>query len=134
MSLVEERPLYRYVVHAADATSARVNALYLTQSVIVMPTRLFHPWKPTNIDTLQESDLEDVFALKPELILLGTGARQRFPAPALLAHCAMRGIGLETMTNDAAARTYAIVAAEQRQVALALLLPGQTQLASHSEG
>lgn len=58
------------------------------------------------------------------MILLGTGARQLFPKADVVAACLTRGIGLEAMTNAAAARTYNVLASEGRRVALAMVLPG----------
>ena len=54
-------------------------------------------------------------------MLLGTGARQRFPHPRLTAELAQAGIGLEVMDLQAACRTYNILVAEERKVAAALL-------------
>ena len=54
-------------------------------------------------------------------MLLGTGARQRFPHPRLTAPLAQAGIGLEVMDLQAACRTYNILVAEERKVAAALL-------------
>jgi uncharacterized protein len=55
-------------------------------------------------------------------VLLGTGARLRFPPAALTAPLARAGIGLEVMDVQAACRTYNILAAEDRVVVAALLL------------
>ena len=62
-----------------------------------------------------------VRALEPELILVGTGARQIFPAPAFAAQFLRAGIGVEIMDTGAACRTYNVLVAEQRRV-VALLL------------
>ena len=53
-----------------------------------------------------------------------TGQRQRFPAPAVLGFFYARGIGCEVMATDAACRTYNVLVAEDRRVALALLFDG----------
>jgi uncharacterized protein len=53
--------------------------------------------------------------------LLGTGSRQRFPAPRLTRALAEARIGLEVMTTPAACRTYNILMAEGRKVVAALL-------------
>ena len=65
-----------------------------------------------------------VLALEPEVILLGSGATQVFPPAAVLAHCLRRGVGMETMTNAAAARTFNVLAGEGRRVVVAFVLPG----------
>ena len=60
--------------------------------------------------------------LEPEIALLGTGDRQRFPHPRLIQALMARGIGVEVMDTSAACRTYNIVMLEGRRVAAALLL------------
>jgi uncharacterized protein len=70
------------------------------------------------------ADLEPALALKPEVLVLGTGGAQAFPPPDTTAACLARGVGLEAMTNDAAARTYAVLAAEDRKVVAAFIFPG----------
>lgn len=59
----------------------------------------------------------------PEVLLIGTGSRQIFLAPDIIGPLLQLGIGVETMTTQAAARTYNILMSEERRV-LALLLPG----------
>ena len=63
-----------------------------------------------------------MIALSPEVVLLGTGERQRMPQAALYAAFAARGIGLEVMDNRAACRTYNVLLGEMRDVAVALML------------
>ena len=58
---------------------------------------------------------------RPEVILLGTGARLQFPPPSFSRPLLQAGIGLETMDSVAACRTYNILMAEGRQVLLALV-------------
>ena len=57
----------------------------------------------------------------PEVLLVGTGARQQFLPPATLAPLLRAGIGIETMDTQAAARTYNILMAEGRRVIVALI-------------
>ena len=80
--------------------------------------------KHRDASTLPPEALDPLLALQPELIVLGTGATQAFPPPATLAAALRRGVGLEAMTNAAAARTYSVLAGEGRRVVAAFLLPG----------
>src|SRR5690606_9533590 len=73
-------------------------------------------------DALDEPDFAAALALDPEVLLLGTGERQRWPAPRLIAALARRGIGLEVMDTLAAARTYNVLVGEERRV-VAILYP-----------
>jgi len=63
----------------------------------------------------------------PEILLIGTGARQHFLAPALLRPLLAAGIGVETMDTQAASRTYNILMAEGRRVVAALIPSGDFQ-------
>ena len=116
MQLVHERPDFEFFLRGADGTHALVNDRTLRESFIVAPDALVEGWAADDVTGLVPADLERLFALQPELIVLGCGATQAFPPQATLAACLGRGIGLETMTNAAAARTYNVLASEGRRV------------------
>jgi len=73
---------------------------------------------------MQPNDLDALLSLQPELLVLGTGATQVFPPAAVMAHCLQRGIGIEVMTNAAAARTYSVLAGEGRRVVAGFVFSG----------
>jgi len=60
----------------------------------------------------------------PEVLLIGTGSRQRFLAPEVLRPLLMAGVGIEVMDTQAAARTYNILMSEGRRVVVALIPQG----------
>ena len=122
MDLVQERPDYEYVLRAADGRSALVNDRRLDSSFVIAPDTLLEDWPVRDASALGTSDLEAILALEPELILLGTGARQVFPPAEVMAACLSRGIGLESMANDSAARTYHVLAGEGRHVVAGFIL------------
>ena len=89
-------------------------------NLIVMPERIL-PWEAACFDALAETDFQVFLELNPEILLLGTGAKQRFPHPRLTQALARKRIGVEVMDLQAACRTYNILMAEERRVAAALL-------------
>ena len=118
-------------LHASSPTSVNaftgygegyvlLNGARREASVIVLPGRVVE-WPVASFAALAEADFERIAALAPEVVLLGTGARLRFPHPALSAPLARAGIGLEVMDLQAACRAYNILAAEERIVAAALV-------------
>lgn len=123
MQLNLERPDYRYFLRGADGRQALVNERTLTRSFIVSPEALVEDWPVTDAAAMQPADLEAALALQPELVVLGTGEKQRFPPAAVMAAALGRGIGLEAMTNAAAARTYSVLAGEGRRVVAAFVFP-----------
>ena len=88
--------------------------------LIVTPEQLL-PWNVAGFDALEEADFQVFIDLNLEILLLGTGPRQRFPHPRLTRELAARRVGVEAMDLQAACRTYNILMAEERRVAAALL-------------
>ena len=121
MQLNHELPDYTYALRAADGHSAKVNDRVLEASFILAPNEL-EDWAVRESSALVPEDLAPLLAMNPELILLGTGERQVFPSAAVMAACLTRGIGIEVMTNAAAARTFNVLAGEGRRVVAGFLL------------
>jgi uncharacterized protein len=99
-----------------------VNQDSFVRSLIVLPGRLIADWPPQAFEDLALPHLETLVPLSPELVLLGTGKRQRFPRAELLAPLVKARIGWEVMDTGAACRTYNILMGEGRNVAAALLM------------
>jgi uncharacterized protein len=97
-----------------------INGERRSSSVIVLAERLV-PWNAAAFDRLTTEDFAFLADVDAEIVLLGTGPRQRFPHPRLTAPLAKQGIGIEVMDLQAACRTYNILIAEERKVAAALL-------------
>jgi len=97
-----------------------INAVRHEGSLIVMPEYL-QPWDVGGFAALEPGDFAALAALKPEVVLLGTGAKIRFPHPRLTSALSQARIGVEVMDNQAACRTYNILMAEERKVAAALI-------------
>ena len=92
------------------------------EAVLLTPERA-QAWSAPALAALAIGDVEPALALDPppEFLLLGTGPRHLFPPRALAAALEARGIGLEAMDSRAAARTWAVLRAEQRWIAAALM-------------
>ncbi len=91
-------------------------------SVVVCASAVIEDWPVRQVSELA-AGLEAVLALRPDILVLGTGEVQDFPPPELLARVAGRRVGLEVMDNRAACRTYNVLRAESRNVVLALIQP-----------
>lgn len=111
-------------ITAYDAGYIAVNGRRLAKSFLLTPRRLIEDWPPASFDQLTGADLLAVAELDCPIVLLGTGKRQRFPAPALLRPLIDRRVGVEVMDSQAACRTYNILMAEGRDVAAALIIEG----------
>ena len=99
-----------------------IGADIIRAPVIVTIDRIIHDWSPSAVEKLGVVDFQPVLALEPDVILLGTGERQRFPSMTLITAILRLGVGLEIMDTAAACRTYNVLAAEYRRVAAALFI------------
>jgi len=105
-----------------DGQCVWVNGRPHTASLLVPWRGEVTEWEVHSFDAFTESHFERILALKPELVILGTGAKLRFTSPALYRSLISAGIGMETMDLGAACRTYNVLAAEGRAVLAALLI------------
>jgi uncharacterized protein len=122
MKLHLDNPSSRNLVTGYGAGYVAINHRQYEANLILLPDRIVESWGSGGFEALAESDFEAVRALGPEILLLGTGNRQRFPAPSLLRPLIEARIGYEVMDLPAACRTFNILMAEGRLVAAALLI------------
>ena len=120
MKLHASRPLALNTITGYGEGYVLVNGQRRDSSVVVMPERL-ESWSAQAFDSLAPEHFAFLKELGMEILLLGTGPRQRFPHPRLTAALTQAGIGVEVMDLQAACRTYNILVAEERKVAAALL-------------
>ncbi|HEV7855415.1 MAG TPA: Mth938-like domain-containing protein [Herminiimonas sp.] len=108
-------------VTAYDDQGVEINLIPFTHSLVVLPEAAPIAWPVTSFDALTVEHFEQISAMTPDVVILGTGSRQRFAHPRLTSSLTARRIGVECMDNQAACRTYNILMAEGRKVALALI-------------
>jgi uncharacterized protein len=99
-----------------------INQTPYAHAVLLSSDGAISAWPAQSFDSLEASHFTQMVELKPELILIGTGSKQRFPKPELLKSLILAKIGFEIMDSQAACRTYNILVGEGRQVLLALIV------------
>lgn len=122
MKLHPDQPSVLNTVTAYGAGYVEINARRYESPVLISPESPTESWPVQSFEALNPGDFERIAELRPDIVLLGTGPKQRFPHPRLTQPLAARGIGVEVMSTDAACRTYNILMSEGRLVLAALLL------------
>jgi uncharacterized protein len=120
----------KFHIQSSDATLVtglgegwiRVGTAEYRESCVLTPDGVHTGFAPSGFDALTADDFAQLLDYTPEIVLLGTGAVQRFPHPRLTAALAAAQVGLEVMDTRAACRTYNILLAEDRRVVAAVLL------------
>ena len=127
MKLHADQPQALNTVTAYGPDYIEINLIRHTHSILVLPEGEIRPWPVDRFEDLEPAQFEALAALEPEVVLLGTGSRLRFPHPRLTASLARKHVGVDAMDMQAACRTYNILMAEGRKVAAVLLVePAQS--------
>lgn len=111
-----------YQIRAYKPGAITINDTTINNSVIITPTRLVENWPPQTVETLTSESLAFIAEVRPDILLIGTGATMVFLPAELYGHLINLGIGVEFMDTSAACRTYNALSAENRNVAAALII------------
>ncbi len=110
-----------HLITARGTGFIEVNRVRHTTSLLLMADSV-RAWAISDIASLTREAVAELVALRPELVLIGSGERHQFPAPDSYRGLLEAGIGVEIMSTDAACRTYNFLASEGRQVLAALII------------
>jgi uncharacterized protein len=99
-----------------------INGKPFDYSLLVLPESAPRPWPVAKFEELAVEHFEQLLAEQPDVVILGTGERQRFVHPRLAAPLISKQIGVECMDTNAACRTYNILMGEGRKALLALII------------
>ncbi len=94
------------------------------QSIMLLNQEIYtgDEFIPDSFEALTEAHFQKWLALKPTVILIGTGNTMAFLSPKWRAFFYQQGIGIETMATESLCRTFAILASEDRN-ALGVFFP-----------
>jgi uncharacterized protein len=112
----------QYQINGVDSDAVIINRQRYAQPVIVSEQALSTNWFQGAWETLDAKQLAAILDFSPEVVLLGTGDKQRFIHPRHTQAFLSANIAVECMTTAAACRTFNILSAEGRKVVAALLL------------
>jgi uncharacterized protein len=121
MKMVADRMEGQNAISRHGPDGVLVNGVEHTESVLVPWRGDVVAWHAASFESLTAEHFARVVALRPELVVFGSGARLRFPKPAVIRPLIDARIGVETMDSAAACRTYNVLLAEGRNVVAALL-------------
>jgi uncharacterized protein len=110
------------LIRAYSAGELRIGERIVVASCIVTADTLITDWQPAAPAELSVADLEPLFALDPQIVLLGMDLMPRVVPMSIRGEFAARRIAIEVMDLGAACRTFNILVQEERRVAATLFL------------
>ncbi|MER2554376.1 MAG: Mth938-like domain-containing protein [Thauera sp.] len=124
MKLYQDKNASSNVVTGYGNDYVMISKIRHEGNVLVSAASVLSGWAPEaggDLAGLRAEDLAQVAGLGAEILIVGTGRRQRFPQPQLMRPLVEARIGFEFMDFAAACRTYNILVGEGRAVVLGLL-------------
>ena len=110
-----------YAIQSYGPDGVVVNGQLRPAPLILCAVQGPKTWSANGFEGLTQTNFDELLPFQPELVIFGSGERIKFPAPRLLQGLIRNGIGVETMDNGAACRTFNVLAGEGRRVLMALL-------------
>jgi uncharacterized protein len=110
-----------FQITSYNSNTIFVNQTPYSQSIIISPSSL-HDW---NINDLSQLSLPDIIKLQqnnPSVIIVGTGNSVHQPSSKQVEILCNQGCHIDFMSTPAACRTYSILAAEQRNFVMGLII------------
>ena len=121
MDLNLEQPRDHFYIRSISDEGIRVSDTFYTSPLLVSARQIEPDWPVSSFEDLNENNLQMIFDMKPDVVLIGCGSRQKFLPPATQMLFLQRQIGVEVMVTEAACYTFNILVAEGRPVVAALL-------------
>ena len=113
-------PKDRQVIESYFAQGFRVSGVVYSGAILVMP-RATQSWPVAHLAEVSLASLEPLRDAGVEILLLGCGRRMGQVSGELRRELRAIGMVVDAMDTGAACRTYAVLSAEDRRVAAALL-------------
>ena len=125
--IIVNTPIQQSLADATGEPSSdvpRITQQRLRHSFVIAQDTLVTDWPPRALEELSAGHVAVLAELRPEVVIIGTGARLQHPSRAILAPLITRNIGYEIMDNTAACRTYNILTFEGRRTAAGFIMEG----------
>lgn len=120
MDLNLELPRDHFFIRSIGEEGIRVAETYYTAPLIVSARMVEPDWPVESFESLNSENLQIIFDVQPDVVLIGCGAGQKFLPPAIQMLFFERQIGVEVMITEAACYTFNVIVAEGRPVVAAL--------------
>ncbi len=120
-NLSAEMPASGPIIRGFGAQGFRINEEYYSGGIILTPSDAI-AWDVPDTISMNDAPLMDALKqVRPEFLLLGTGAKLLRPAAKFTRAIEAMDIGIEVMDSRAAARAWSMLRLEERQIVGAIM-------------
>jgi len=122
MDLSENRSNNPNLISSAQADQCVIGSQTYSTSIIIPSDAVLAPCTINTVSDLTEQLIKQLCTYKPEVIILATGEHIVFPEADILTPLIKQHIGLEVLNNQAAARTFNVLLAENRKTVCLMII------------
>ncbi len=122
MDLSENRTQHPNLIASALAHQCVIGSHTYRSSIIIPSDAAIIETSVQSTTDLSHDLMEQLCAYSPEVIIIATGDEIIFPEAELLNPLVVNNIGLEVLSNQAAARTFNVLLAESRQTVCLMMI------------
>ena len=112
----------RNTIRSYTDTSITIGNTVYPHSVIISREILIADWPVRSIQALNETNLETLLALQPDLIIIGHQQPGIQIPLTIISYLSTRRVGIECMSIGAACRTFNLLLSEQRLVVAGIII------------
>src|SRR5690348_15717511 len=87
----------QYQIRGYKPGAIRINDKIFTTSIIISPDTLIENWEPQTVEEINANVFSQIIALKPDILLIGTGSSLVFISVEIYGELINQGIGVEVM-------------------------------------
>jgi uncharacterized protein len=122
MQLTRETPTSPFHIRRYTSHEIALDHAVFTTSLVLSPTECFSDWLPDAVSELTPAHLARCAALRPTVMIIGTGQTHHAIDPTWLTPLYAQGIGVEVMQSRHACSAYNVLMAERRNAVVTILL------------
>lgn len=116
MLIQQDKGEHRIRITHYSETQLKINDTFYSMPIVITPREIIDIEMPSSFAALDNISLSHLLKLSPDVFIIGTGKKSQFLPLELEALCAQHQQVIDTMSTDAACRTYTLLATEGRRV------------------
>jgi len=120
MHIQRETP-ENHAIRSYTNTEITVGHTVYTKSTLISREAIISPWPITSIQAFNDTHLEALLKLEPEIILIGHEQPGIQIPISVMQNLSKQRIGIECMSIGAASRTFNLLLSEGRKVVIGIL-------------
>jgi len=103
-------------INAWESGTLTINGKKYQENLILTDKEILTLPIPESVELITEENIKEFCNLRPEVLILGTGEKQVFPATTIMETALCNKVAIEVMDTRTACRIFTLLASEGRKI------------------